>query len=113
MPRLLSLASLLVLGLAGVYAQVPQIDCNQPADVELSVEAPANLRFQGSAGELVYIRITGLRVDPGFFLGTPVLDLFGNRYNPRPSGGTTADATASDMAGLFNGQSFRGFEFDL
>ena len=106
---MLPLAVLLALGIPGLYAQgVPLIDCGQPADVRLTPDSPrANLRFQGTGGETVYIRLMATTTDPGFRLTVPVVaDPFGNIYNPR---GTTP----VDLAGLAQGEAFVGLEFDL
>jgi hypothetical protein len=65
--RLLPVAVLLALGIAGLYAQ--DLDCNQPADVQFSPASPrANVRFQGTAGETVYIRLLFTNIAPGFSL---------------------------------------------
>src|SRR5664280_1656508 len=116
---------LLALGTAGVYAQnSPQLDCNQPVDVLLTAASPrANVRFQATAGETVYIRLlANTPPDPGFGLNpVVVLDPFGNFYNPRPQNQTLAQAIAQpvagatpiDLAGGLPGETFTGLEFDL
>jgi YD repeat-containing protein len=115
--RLLPLAVLLALGIPAVHAQnISLIDCGQPADVVLTPASPrANLRFQGTAGEAVYIRLTANHPDPGFSLSLPVVaDPFGNISTPRPLDPAVAGATPIDLAGGFvQGQAFRGWEFDL
>ena len=86
MRRLLPLATLLVLGMAGLHAQTATLDCGQPADVRLSPDSPvANVTFPGSPGDSVYIRILASGGDPGFSRNPPVVvDQFTNTYNPRP-----------------------------
>jgi YD repeat-containing protein len=113
MCRLLPFAALVALGIPGLYAQ--QLDCGQPADVQLTPGVQANLTFSGTAGETVYIRLLASKVDPGFALNLPVVaDPFGNKYNPRPTTSGSAGATPGDMAGLqFQGEVFLGYEFDL
>ncbi|MEO8594671.1 MAG: RHS repeat domain-containing protein [Candidatus Solibacter sp.] len=114
MRRLFSLSALLALGVWTAFAQPPQLDCNQPVDIPVSTDAPANIRFTGTSGELVYFRLTASRADAGFALATPVIaDPFGNVYSARPIGGTLPGTTPNDMAGLYSGQVFRGYEFDL
>ena len=123
--RLLPLAVLLALGIPGLHAQnSPQLDCNQPADVRLTPASPqANLRFQGTAGETVYIRLLPIALDPGFGLTSPVVvDPFGNAYNPRPLNQSLTQAIAQPIAGatpvdlaggLVPGEAYFGWEFDL
>ena len=114
--RLVPVAVLLTLGIPAAYAQnAPLLDCNQPADVLISPASPrANLQFQGTAGETVYIRLLPNTLDPGFSLAPPVVaDPFGNIYNPRPKDPAVAGATPPDLAGNFAGEVFSGLEFDL
>ena len=84
MRRVLPFAVLLALGIPGLYAQgtAPlDLDCGQPADVQLSSDKPqANLKFSGTFGEAVYIRLLASQVDSGFGLNLPVVaDPFGNK----------------------------------
>ena len=112
--RLLPIAVLLTLGIPGLYAQ---LDCGHPVDVKLTPSA--NVTFQGSSGETVYIRLLVNSVDPGFTLNAPVVaDPFGNLFNARARnlvpGQVTAGATPIDLAGsIYSGESFTGWEFDL
>ncbi|MCX6633196.1 MAG: YD repeat-containing protein [Candidatus Solibacter sp.] len=116
MHRLLPLAALAVLWIPGLYGQIiPLLDCGQPADVLLTPASPrANLRFQGTAGETVYVRLMAASLDPGFALTLPVVvDPFGNTYNPRARNPPSPGATPGDLAGAFAGENFTGLEFDL
>lgn len=117
MRRLLPFAALASLCFPGLYAQdsTAQLDCNQPVDVQLTKEKPkANVRFNGSSGELVYIRIVSPTADAGFALTVPVVnDPGGNGLNPRTNSASATGATPSDLAGLNGSQAFRGYEFDL
>jgi YD repeat-containing protein len=93
---------------APVWGQA--LDCFQPADVKLTPQAPrVNLTFQGSAGETVYIRLTGSNADPGFALQVPrVVDQFGN---------STAKVRFQASAGTPGGTPYdlaqQGYEVDL
>jgi YD repeat-containing protein len=106
---------LLALAIPGLYAQDPLLDCGRPVDVLLSPASPrANVRFQGTSGETVYIRLLATTAGPGFGLTPPVVaDPFGNTYNPRPLDPALAGATPGDLAGAFAGGAFVGWEFDL
>ena len=120
MPRRLLPVVLLALGIPAVYAQgVPQLDCGQPVDVQLSPASPqAYVPFSGSAGETVYIRLTA-NAGAGFSLTVPVLaGPFGNIVNARPGtqtvGPPVAGNTPIDLAGgAVQGETFIGQEFDL
>src|ERR1019366_193623 len=82
-PALLPLALLLALGIPAANAQNPPLlDCNQPVDVSVPQGSlQANVRFQGSAGETIFIRLLANTADPGFGLASPVVvDPFGNPY---------------------------------
>lgn len=111
--RLLPVAVLLALGIAGLHAQ--NLDCGKPADVLLTPASPrANLQFQGTAGETVYIRLLFSNTEPGFSLRVPVVaDPFGNTYYPREHDQALAGATPPDLAGLSQGELFNGLEYDL
>jgi YD repeat-containing protein len=118
--RLLPLALLLALGMGASNAQnSPLLDCNHPVDVQVPQNlTQANVTFQGSAGETVYIRLMVNTVDPGFALTPPVVaDPFGNKYSPRPQNQTLgppiAGATPIDLAGNVSGEAYSGLEFDL
>ncbi len=116
MRRLLPIAVLITLGIPGVYAQ---LDCGHPVDVRIVAGSQANVTFQGSAGETIYIRLLANSVDPGFTLNLPVVaDPFGNVFNARQRnqvpGQITAGATPIDLAGsVYTGENFTGWEFDL
>jgi YD repeat-containing protein len=114
--RILPLAVLLALGIPAANAQnPPQLDCNQPVDVQVPQGSlQTNVRFQGSAGETVYIRLLANTADPGFGLTIPVVaDPYGNPYSPRSQDQTVTGATPVDLAGLDQGETFTGLEFDL
>ena len=124
MRRLLPVVALFAVGSLAMYAQaIPQLDCGQPADVQVSPGAQANLRFQGSNGESVYVRVIAPAGDPSFVLSTAVVaDPFGNTINPRPRNQSLAQAIAQPIAGatpvdlaggLVGGETFLGLEFDL
>jgi hypothetical protein len=114
MRRLLPLATLLMLSIAGLHAQTATLDCGQPADVRLSSDSPANVAFPGSPGDSIYIRLLASGADPGFSRNPPVVvDQFSNPYTPRPVDPTVAGATPSDMAGAFVGENYIGLEYDL
>ena len=114
--RLLPLALLLTLGIPGIYAQ---LDCSHPVDVRSPRTRQANVTFPASSGETVYIRLLANSVDPGFALNPPVVvDQFSNVRNPRARnqvpGQDTAGATPIDLAGgVYPGENFTGWEFDL
>ena len=118
--RLLPLALLLALGIPAANAQNPPLlDCGQPVDVSVPPGTlQTNVRFQGSAGETVFIRLLANTADPGFGLASPVVvDPFGNPYNARPQNQTLgppiAGATPIDLAGGVSGEAFVGLEYDL
>jgi YD repeat-containing protein len=116
--RLLPIAVLLTLGIPEVYAQ---LDCGHPVDVVINPQSPqAYVKFQGSSGETVYIRLLANSVDQGFSLNAPVVaDPFANVINARVRnqvpGQVTAGATPIDLAGgvYTVEQGFSGWEFDL
>lgn len=110
-----SLLGVSLLADAPLAAQNLAMECGQPVDVTLSVGNPfANIKFQGQAGETVYIRLFGVTVDPGFGLGPIyIADPFGNLYAPRTRSQNTAGATPGDIAGLAGGEGYSGYEFDL
>ena len=120
MPRRLLPVVLLALGIPAVDAQgVPQLDCGQPVDVQLSPASPqAYVPFSGTGGETVYIRLTA-NTGAGFSLTIPVLaGPFGNIVNARPRmqtvGPPVAGNTPIDLAGgAVQGETFIGQEFDL
>jgi hypothetical protein len=63
--RLLPLA----LAIPGLYAQNAVLDCNQPADVQITPSSPiANVTFPGLPGDTVYIRLLATTTDPRFAL---------------------------------------------
>ncbi|MGD0772418.1 MAG: RHS repeat domain-containing protein [Candidatus Solibacter sp.] len=110
--------SLLLLALAIPAANAqnsPQLDCNHPVDVQVPQNlTQANVTFQGSAGETVYIRLLANTLDPGFGLTIPmVADPYGNIYSSRSQDQTVTGATPADLAGLNSGETFTGLEFDL
>jgi YD repeat-containing protein len=100
-----------LLFLSALYAQSPvPLDCGQPAvAVNLSSTAPrANLTFNGSQGEAVYIRFLFQNVVQGFALPqVQVVDAYGQPIQPRSA--TTAN-TIGDTPIDLSGQ---GFEVDL
>ena len=108
--RLLPIAVLLTLGIPGAYAQ---LDCGHPVDVRIAAASQANVTFQGTSGETVYIRLLANSVDPGFTLNAPVVaDPFGNVLNARARSLNpaqfTAGATPIDLAGGVQGENFTG-----
>jgi YD repeat-containing protein len=120
MPRRLLPLMLLALGTSAMYAQsFAQLDCGQPADVLLSGDSPqANVQFQGSAGETVYLRLLAY-ASSSFLLKDPVLvDQFNNTVSPRPRSRTVgppvAGNTPVDLAGgAVQGEAYIGLEYDL
>src|SRR5215472_9033480 len=99
---------LLSLMTGALWGQVT-LDCNLPANITISPASPrANLKFNGSAGEAIFIRVVGISTDPTFFLATPkIVDQFGNvGASLRARTGTGPNVTPIDLAQI-------GFEFDL
>ncbi len=114
--RLLPLA----LAIPALYAQPTPLDCNQPADVQITPDKPiAYVSFPGLPGDTVYIRLLATTTDPRFSLSLPVVaDPFNNIINPRPRnltpGQSTPGATPIDLAGgVYQGEFYTGLEFDL
>src|SRR6516225_7216701 len=99
--------SVLLLSLmTGALCGQVTLDCNLPANITISPASPrANLKFNGSAGEAIYVRVVFITRDPTFFFPPPqdhtypkIVDQFGNvGASVRPSIATGPNGTPIDL----------------
>ena len=115
--RLLPLAVLLTLGIQGVYAQ---LDCGHPVDVPITAGSPSQCDIPGqrrrnrlypSVGQLGGPRLHTERSGSGRSVRQcPSMP----RARNQVPGQVTAGATPIDLAGgVYQGENFTGWEFDL